>query len=1014
MRLHSLEMTAFGPFADTQRVDFDALGADGLFLLHGNTGAGKTTILDAVAFALYGTVPGARKDGRRLLSDHAPAGTCPEVRLELTLGGERFRLVRRPGYERPKKRGEGTITEQPKATLEWLTGDRESLSRIPDIAAEIGRMLGMSADQFFQVALLPQGEFARFLRAETDERGVLLERLFDTSRFGSVEAWFADRRRDSAQEVERARRRLDVDLGRLSTAAGVGVRDEGEGGGEAEQPESGVTDGADPRSDPARWAQELLEGAELRQAHTADEAQRAQSRADAARAALDERRTQRAVQERRDRASSDLERHEAGAERRRTLESELDAARRATAVTWRLAESESAHETARGAARRLEACREPLQSDPESLAALAASTEPDGTVDAEALAGHARDRDVDVARLDDLVQLEHDSRQWSADLDVLRGRLAEHEREQQTLATAQQELPGLILRAEAAVERARAASTATEGLTGACERATDAATAARELVGLRLRRGAAAESASSARAAHLQARERLLDVREARLSGMAAELAGQLVSGEPCTVCGSMSHPEPAGAQASAVTKDDEAQAQADEQIAAEAVDAARRDLNDLDAAVDLHVHRCSGRDLDELEREREALVAELAATRATAEGLDAAMSALSGLRGRDQQLQQRGTELAGVVSADRVQVAETQQRITAAQGRLDEARGGDRSVGVRRDRLVRAVADLTALAGAVAEAASTQAAAARLDQALAAAAEEAGFASLDQAIAAVRPDRRRQEIDAELTAARDVEVAARAVLSEPEVQAMVEREPIDLTEQVREAQEADLELKRAVATAAEAGRRAAEVRAIGEDLRAGLEALAPLLRRHDELAALAEVIAGRGQNTRKMSLRSYVLAARLEQVAVVASERLRRMSGGRYEFVHSDEVGSRGRRGGLGLDIRDDYTGAVRSAKTLSGGESFMASLALALALADVVSTETGGISLDTLFIDEGFGTLDADTLDAVMGVLDELREGGRVVGLVSHVDEMRQRIPSRLHVIRGKTGSTLQMVAP
>jgi exonuclease SbcC len=182
---------------------------------------------------------------------------------------------------------------------------------------------------------------------------------------------------------------------------------------------------------------------------------------------------------------------------------------------------------------------------------------------------------------------------------------------------------------------------------------------------------------------------------------------------------------------------------------------------------------------------------------------------------------------------------------------------------------------------------------------------------------------------------------------------------------------------------------------------------------KHDELAALADVVAGRGQNSRKMSLRSYVLASRLEEVAESASARLRRMSSGRYDFVHSDEAESRGRRGGLGLDIRDDYTGAVRSAKTLSGGESFLASLALALGLADVVAAESGGVVLDTMFIDEGFGTLDADTLESVMGVLDELRAGGRVVGIVSHVDEMRQRIPTRLHVIREREGSRLQLFA-
>jgi exonuclease SbcC len=140
---------------------------------------------------------------------------------------------------------------------------------------------------------------------------------------------------------------------------------------------------------------------------------------------------------------------------------------------------------------------------------------------------------------------------------------------------------------------------------------------------------------------------------------------------------------------------------------------------------------------------------------------------------------------------------------------------------------------------------------------------------------------------------------------------------------------------------------------------------------------------------------------------------RLQQMSQGRYSFVHSDVAGPRGTRGGLGLDVLDDYSGLVRPAKTLSGGESFLASLSLALGLADVVAAETGGALLDTLFIDEGFGTLDADTLDQVMNTLDELRAGGRVVGLVSHVEELRQRIPVQLRVRKARSGSTMELIA-
>ncbi|WP_280221264.1 SbcC/MukB-like Walker B domain-containing protein [Nocardia neocaledoniensis] len=275
---------------------------------------------------------------------------------------------------------------------------------------------------------------------------------------------------------------------------------------------------------------------------------------------------------------------------------------------------------------------------------------------------------------------------------------------------------------------------------------------------------------------------------------------------------------------------------------------------------------------------------------------------------------------------------------------------------------------------------------------------------------ALARTARQQAALEAELTAADRARAHAEAVLAEPGIRAVAEQTPGDLDAMEQRFAQAQRALTEAVSAQSAATERVAQLEQLGTQLWAEVERIAPKQRDFDELATLAEVVAGRGENNRRMSLRSYVLAARLEEVAIAGSLRLRRMSGGRYEFVHSDKAGPRGRRGGLGLDVRDDYTGAVRSAKTLSGGETFMASLALALGLADVVAAESGGLVLDTLFIDEGFGSLDADTLDAVMGVLDELRAGGRVVGVVSHVDEMRQRIPSRLHVVRGRSGSHLK----
>ncbi|MHC5907169.1 AAA family ATPase, partial [Streptomyces sp. S6] len=224
MRLHHLSLTAFGPFGATQTVDFDALSTAGLFLLHGPTGAGKTSLLDAVCYALYGAVPGARQNGQGLTlrSDHADPGVRTEVVLDLTVAGRRLEITRQPPWERPKKRGAGTTLDKAQSWLrEHKAGAWKDLSRShQEIGEEITQLLGMSREQFCQVVLLPQGDFARFLRSGAEERGKLLGRLFDTQRFAEVEKRLADRRRTTEAQVKEGDASLLADAHRMQQAAG--------------------------------------------------------------------------------------------------------------------------------------------------------------------------------------------------------------------------------------------------------------------------------------------------------------------------------------------------------------------------------------------------------------------------------------------------------------------------------------------------------------------------------------------------------------------------------------------------------------------------------------------------------------------------------------------------------------------------------------------------------------------------------------------------------------------------
>src|SRR4051794_12578146 len=239
MRLHSLSLTAFGPFPDTVEVDLDEAGRDGLFLLWGPTGAGKTTLLDAVVFAFYGTVPGVRGEEKRLRSDHAGPDMRTEVSCEVTLGAERLRVIRRPEQQRPKKRGEGWTTEQAKLTVQRWTGAAWApvSTRIDEGSEYLRTRLGLSAEQFCQVVLLPQGDFARFLRAEPEDRGRLLRTLFDVGRFAKVEDWLAGERTATRDRLDFVRQAMGNLLSRLAQVADVDIPEElapelsGAGGG---------------------------------------------------------------------------------------------------------------------------------------------------------------------------------------------------------------------------------------------------------------------------------------------------------------------------------------------------------------------------------------------------------------------------------------------------------------------------------------------------------------------------------------------------------------------------------------------------------------------------------------------------------------------------------------------------------------------------------------------------------------------------------------------------------------
>jgi exonuclease SbcC len=507
-----------------------------------------------------------------------------------------------------------------------------------------------------------------------------------------------------------------------------------------------------------------------------------------------------------------------------------------------------------------------------------------------------------------------------------------------------------------------------------------------------------------------RAKDHWLHLKEQRLNGIAAELAAHLTDGEPCAVCGATEHPAPARKTAGHVDPEAEEQALAAYQDAEERRSTAERRLGDLRAALAAAGAEAGHTPVGELADAAEDLRRQLTRARETASGLHAAQEEL---RRAEQERERRLADRrqAEVRAAARLTRREELERQQAAlETELLQARGDAPSVAARAAQLERQAALLTEAAQAARAAAESAERLKEADGRLAEAAFKAGFDTPEAAAAALLDDATHRELQHRLDAWQREEAAVRAVLAEAETVAAAAQPPADVTAAEAAAAAAGRLLREAVSARDAAARRCAELDRLSARAARGAARLAPLRQEYDRVARLAALTAGTSaENERRMRLESYVLAARLEQVAAAASVRLQRMSSGRYTLVHSDDRTGRG-RSGLGLHVVDAWTGRQRDTATLSGGETFFASLALALGLADVVTEEAGGVRLDTLFIDEGFGSLDEQTLDEVLDVLDSLRERDRSVGIVSHVADLRRRIHARLEVVKDRSGSSLR----
>jgi exonuclease SbcC len=1017
-----LTVRAFGPYATEQVFDFAHLNGRSFFLIHGPTGAGKTSVLDAICFALYGQASGSRAP-REMRSDHAEPATFTEVVFDFAIGAERYRVKRWPEQERPAKRSKELklVTAQQDATI-WRRTDATEDDDDDEGAVladgwretneQVERLMGFRCEQFRQVVMLPQGKFQELLVAKSDARQAILETLFQVESYGRIEYALKDSASGLRQQRERAQHR------RSEVLQGLNVP------GVAELEQQRATVEAEVTSLRAA-AEPLREARRVAQANLATGRQAAQKLTDHERAKAD-------LRAREARAEEFAKKQDAHARARKAATlAELE-----SVVLQRKREVGDA-ETKRVAADRALKDATAARERADAVLASEVAKQPQRE-EAEAQIRKLADLATRVRELDAAWKTSYAS--TAAYKKCGEGRDAT----ERSLKTLREQLAGAAARLKTCEEREQRKTTLAEQL-----KSTEASIQQREKledVQLNLtnaEKGLRASEARAERATQLQKlnRNALDEAQSAWDRGQAALLAHHLVDGEPCPVCGATSHPAPASSDGPLPSQ--------------EHLEAARRALDKVDKVV--LIERA-----DVAERQ-----AQVAAFRSAREQLQEVLGLSIGmdlptLRARKQELHEAllAAEQAGLEAAnEKLKVTKLTQDEASLAAKLTEAEATLQAIAAKM-HADKATAEAMQqgvpekLRSAEQLAAEQAAAGARhklLNESFAAAQK----AAQDSALAHARATEVLRGATEAERVAKDAHESQRATLQQRALEAgfadgaaykaakLSESQTAALDEEIRayhvglgaarvrleetaaaakDLAAPDLPALESVAATAE---KAVEENVAHERVRAAnlaqldttlarlreLDAeLATLDARHAVIGQIANVANGR--NPYNMTFQRYVLGVFLDEVLYAASQRLRIMSRGRFLLRRVREAAGGRSAGGLDLEVEDTYTSTARPVSTLSGGESFLASLALALGLADVVQGYAGGIRLETIFVDEGFGTLDPEALDLAIRALRDLQQGGRLVGIISHVTELKEWIDARLEITRDRRGSSARFV--
>ena len=1018
MRPLTLEMCAFGPFASTQVTDFTALGSNPLFLINGPTGAGKTSLLDAICFALYGKTTGDEREGSQMRCDLAPDSLLTEVTFSFALGDKQYRIRRVPEQQRAKKSGDGYTVQKPEAQLYYIDSDGEEhllvASKVSEATAEIETLTGLDADQFRQVMVLPQGKFRELLMADSKDREKIFSQLFQTQIYRKIEDKLKFQASAIKAEVRDHRNKRDGML------ANIGLGSDEQLAQELTELEPNLNDAAALKQQSQQAlieANKQFESAKLLNSDFA---------------ALDTLKQTAALLDDKKPIITQQQAKLASGQQALQLKPVLDVS---LARSAEVAQAQSACVNAQAAKAQSTQALAQSQAKVDAL--------PEHEQKLQSAQNELQQLNQLLPQLQGLDALQHQVNQASVQLEQAKQKGINEKALLQALQAQKQQaelqLPQLELLAAEQVNAQQALSTQTDLI----ERyqlwqqaSLDASRTEQALAQAKEKGGQLRNQFTEAQTQHRQ-------LQLVWHRGQAASLALQLSPGSPCPVCGSGEHPHPAQSAEALPTEEQLQQAQHAEELANEALNQARAEYSSLNTKYQEQLKRTAEllQKIGEASQQSlENLQSQLLLLQQQLQQANDAAKQLTQIRGQLQEWQTKEKALQTQLETEREHFSEQQNKLAELQGQLKHALAAIpeqyRSVDALNGAIAHVNAQIAALQSTINSTRQHHSQAAELDAANTSALT-ASEASLTQATA--HSDAALTELTQQLLSAgfSDQQALTQALLSQDELKAITDEishyqqactandtRLTALNEKLAEQVKPELAGLESELNNIQSQQQAADnqwqtlqgrVTQLTQTQNLLKEADAKAKKLEDEYAVIGTLSdVANGQTGNKISLQRFVLSVLLDDVLLEASHRLQLMSKGRYRLQRKEERAKGNKASGLELEVEDAYTSKVRPVATLSGGESFMAALSMALGLSDVVQAYAGGIKLDTLFIDEGFGSLDQDSLDLAVRTLMDLQSSGRMIGVISHVSEMKEQIGTRIDINKTANGSEISITLP